>query len=246
MISSSFRVALIGTVCAVTAWGHYTWIAASPELLPVGKPVTLQIGHGHEFPASEEAINARQLDLFAVSPSGTKTKLEAVASRTAVNAKFTAKESGLYRIAFVQDRGVSSRTPDGVKPGGRDRNPSAMQAFRTLRTAITYASTAKATTVQGKPLGLEFELSGALANGAWTLQLLKQGKPAAGVAIEVFVAGTDKPVALGKTGADGKTTFRPSTGAKGSALFLASQRDAAPAGAAYDATNYETSLAVSW
>ncbi len=240
------RILLLGTAFAITAVGHYTWISASPDLLEAGKKVTVQIGHGHVFPASEGAINASQVSTFVVAPSGARVDLKPVASEKMVTAEFIARESGFHRFALVQDRGVNSRTPDGIKPGGRDKNPNATQAFRTFRTAIAYTRSAKPTGIAGKPLGLEFELTASLAHGVWTVQLLKQGKPVAGSGIELLSAGTEKPADIGNTGPDGKVTYRVPARGQGPGLFLARLREPAPAGAAYDTVNYETSLNVTW
>lgn len=226
--------------------GHYTWVTGPPDLLEPGQRAVLEIGHGHAFPVSEAAIDASQVEMFVAAPSGAKTVLKPAAAGKALHAGFIPKESGLHRTAFRQDRGVRSRTAEGIKPGGRERNPNATQSFRTLRTAISYASTAKTVAVQGAPLGLEFELTGTLAKGVWTLQVWKQGRPIPGVAVEVLLAGASKTAEAGKTGADGKTTFRPSPGTKGPALFLATMREPAPQGASYDYTSYETSLSANW
>ncbi len=245
MNRAALRTAAAAPVLAAAALAHYTWVAPVTEPLAPGKTVTVRIGHGHKFPESEEAINARQVDLFVLAPSGARVKLAPAAAGPAVAAPFQVKEAGLHRIAFVQDRGVTSRTPGGVKPGGRDRNPSATQASRTLRTAVAYAGAPRGAPLDGQPVGLEFELTGTLANGAWTLRLLKQGRPAAGATVEVFPAGAAKAAEAGKTGAGGRLVYRPAAGG-GAALFSVALRDPAPKGAAYDFVNYETSLAVSW
>jgi uncharacterized protein YfaS (alpha-2-macroglobulin family) len=100
--------------------------------------------------------------------------------------------------------------------------------------------------VQGTSVGLDFELVGVLSGGAWSLQLLKNGKPVAGVPVEVFLAGVEKSLEVGKTGADGRLKFQPAAGAKGPAMFSAAFKEPAPPGAAYDFVNYDTSLYVSW
>jgi uncharacterized GH25 family protein len=239
------RLFLAASAAAVIGFGHYTWIAPVAKL-ETGKPSEIRIGHGHKFPESEEAINARQIDMFAVTPSGARVKLTPAPAANAVTASFTPPEAGAYRIAFVQDRGVSSRTPRGVKPGGRDQNPDATTASRTLRTAVAYAATAGVAVSSAKPLGLEIELSGTFHSGAWQLQLMKQGKPLADTPVEVFLAGAPKAVEAGKTGPDGKLRYQPPAGAKGPAVFIAEKKEPAPSGAKYDAVNYETSLYVSW
>jgi len=230
---------------AVTAFAHYTWIAPV-DALEVGKTASIRIGHGHKFPQSEEAINAAQVDLFVLTPSGARVKLAAASAGTAVNATYAVKEAGLHRIAFVQDRGITSRTPKGVRPGGRDKNPDASQSYRTLRTSVSYVTTSRSSAANAKPLGLEFELTAESISGVWHLLLLKSGKPAAGVPVEAFIAGAAKAIDAGKTGSDGKLSFTPPAGAKGPAMFSAETKGAPPQGAPYDSVNLSTSLYVNW
>lgn len=225
---------------AAAAYGHYTWITPETAFI-AGKPVTVRIGHGHAFPNSEETINAAQLDLFVVTPSGKRVPVRAAAAVKSVTASYTPTESGPHTIAFVQDRGVSSRTPKGLKKGGRDVNPDALTASRTLRTAVASGGATGA-----RPLGLEVELAAQFVSGVWTVQLLTGGKPNAGAAVEVFLAGAASAVAAGKTDAEGKIRYQPQVGSAKRALFTAEFKQAAPQGASYDAVNYETSLLVSW
>jgi uncharacterized GH25 family protein len=239
------RSLIVALALAALALAHYTWIATATPLEP-GKTAMIRIAHGHKFPASEEAINAAQVDLFAVSPSGAKVKLQPAKAGMEVTASYAVKEAGLHRIAFVQDRGVSSRTPKGMRPGGRDQNPDATAAYRSLRTAVSYAMAGKGAAQTAKPVGMEIELVGSYAGGAWQLQLLKGGKPAAGAAVEVFLAGADKTAPVGTTGADGKVSWRVPDGAAGPAMFAAEVRDTPPAGAKFDYVSYSTSLYVSW
>jgi uncharacterized GH25 family protein len=242
----AFRLLAPGLVCALTALAHYTWITPAGAGFEPGRTVTVSIGHGHAFPRSEEAVDAGQLEAFVLTPSGARVKLAPAVAGSAVSAVFEVKETGLHRIAFTQDRGVTSRTPGGVRPGGRERNPDAVQASRTLRTAVAYAVAGKGSRGDGKPVGLEFELAGEWLDGAWSLRLLSEGNPVAGAAVEAFHAGSAKPMEIGRTGSDGRLSFRPAAGSSGPALFAASLRARAPAGADYDFLNRETSLTVSW
>ena len=246
MGSSAVRVLLLASLGSVAAYCHYTWVAPVDNL-EIGKASTVRISHGDRFPVSEEAINAAQVDVYVLAPSGAKTKLAATKGTGFVSAPFEPKEAGPHRIVLVQDRGITSRTPKGAKPGGRDRNPDAISASRTFRTAVSYVSTNGAATAKGgKPVGLELEMIGEWSGSGWQVQLLKTGKPMGGVSVEVFLASSGSAAATLKTGADGKIMFQPPAGAKGPALFSAMFKDPAPSGAAYDAVNYETSLYVTW
>ncbi len=233
------RFIALFAAATLTAFAHYTWLAPAAAFEP-GKPATIRIGHGHLFPQSEEAINARQVELFAVAPSGAKIKLQPAQGASFVSATFTPTEPGAHRLALTQDRGIASRTPKGVKKGGRDQNPDASQSYRTFRTAVSYLGAAS-----GKPIGLEIELAAERSAGAWHVQLRKNGQPAGGVEVEAFLAGAAHPTALGKTAADGKVHFTPPAGAKGPAIFTVAFKDPAT-GASYDFVNYESSLYVTW
>jgi uncharacterized GH25 family protein len=234
-----------GIVFGMSALAHYTWIAPVTLPLQVGKTAIVKISHGHKFPASEEAIDARQVDLFVLTPSGGKVALKPSVAGSELTAQFAVKEPGAHRIVLVQDRGITSRTPSGVKPGGRDKNPNATQVSRSFRTAIAYASTTKETRAP-KPANVDFELAGEHSNGAWKLQLLKQGKPAPDVPVEVFLSGSSSAVRAGKTGPDGRISYQPPAGSSGPAMFSATLKENPPPGAAYDSVNYSTSLYVSW
>lgn len=241
----SSSIALIHMI-AVTALAHYTWVYPVHLPLAVGKTCAVQISHGHEFPKSEEAINVHEVELFALSPSGAKLKLEPSAVGSAVIANYDVKEPGLHRFVMIQNRGVMSRTSRGVQPGGRDKHSDAVQASRMVRTAVTYASTSNTSVVTGKSSGLEIELVGEYSKESWSVQLLKEGKAVPAATIEVFIAGIAQPVFTAKTGADGRLSYKPAAGVKGPVLFSAELKEPPPAGAKYDFVNYSASLAANW
>jgi uncharacterized GH25 family protein len=232
-----FRQLALGLAAVGMLHGHATWVAPAEEAQEPGKTVTVRIGHGHGFPVSEEAINISQVELFAVTPAGVLVKLTAQAAGKAVDAPYALKEKGRHRFAFIQDRGVNSRTPDGMKPGGRDRNPNATSAAKTMRTAV--AGT-------GKALGLPVELTAKQAGSQWQLQFLRNGKPAGGAEVSVYLSGVKEPVMIGKAGADGRVAYTVPAGVKGPLLFVASQKNPAPQGSVFDTVNFDTSLFVSW
>lgn len=210
-----------------------------------GKANRIEIGHGHRFPVSEEAIAAGQVKAFAVSPTGKRVTLKAAAAGKVVVADYTPSEAGTHTMGFVQDRGISSRTPGGLKKGGKDVNRDAVQSFRTVRTSVSFAATGKVT-MPGKAAGLEFEIVPRMEAGAVALQVLRNGKAAAGVEVEVLLKGQEESKAVGKTDGQGRVAYKVGAGVAGPALFIAGMTEPAPAGAAYDTTNLSTSLYVSW
>lgn len=239
-IFRSCTLVVFASICAA----HYTWVA---PLIPleVGKTATIRINHGHKFPQSEESINAKQAQLFVFTPSGARVDLQPAVVPNALAASYSVKEEGLHRIVFTQDRGITSRTPKGVRQGGRDANPDATQAFRTFRSAVAYVPTKGAPATSAKPIDIVFQLVGEYVNGAWNVRLINKGLPVPDAIIEVFVAGDAKAVQAGKTNADGRITYRP-TAQNGTAMFSTEFKTKMPEGTPYDTTNYETSLAVTW
>lgn len=229
------KILVLGVFPAALALAHYTWISpqTSSSSIVAGKTVKVAIAHGHKFPVSEEAINATQVKMWAVAPSGAKIALTPVPQPGVILADLAPKESGTYRLAFTQDRGWMSRTPRGVKPGGKDKNPDATQSFRIFRSGIAYTGLIAAPA----PLGLETELTATLAEGEWTVRLYKDGKPLTGQTVQVLQAGQKDGTDIGKTGAGGVVRWKQQA-AKSPLLFLAEfeQGD----------QRYSTSLYVSW
>jgi uncharacterized GH25 family protein len=223
---------------AVSAFGHYTWVAPSDALV-AGRPVKIMVAHGDRFPHGDEAINAAQVRLWMVAANGSKSDLKPVATKTAVLADFTPAASGPHRIVFTQDRGVLSRTPAGVKAGGRDRNPSATEVFSLMRTGLHYVGDPGGVS----PVGLELELTAKFDAGVWILQLLRSGKPLAGEAVKVVLKEEEKDVVIGKSGADGRLNYTPVSGYKGPLLFLVDFKEK-PAGGAVDSRTISTSTYV--
>lgn len=233
---------LVGLNSLLTA--HFTWIAP-PVALRLGHKNQILIAHGHQFPASEETINASQITAFAVAPDGNRTELKPVPGPEAVLLEYVPRQSGTHVAAFVQDRGVLSRTPGGLKPGGRDRHADAVESFRLLRTAVAYMP-AERGALTAKPLGLELELCAQLSAGKVEVRLLRRGTPVAGQPVSLLTHGAEDAETLGKTDAQGRVTYRIEEGSKGPVLFLADVNEMGPQGAGVDRTSLSTSLYLNW
>lgn len=230
-----FRILFLGGVSAALLLAHYTWVTTEKPF-EKGKTAVIVVGHGHRFPATGEAIDPKGLQLSVVSPSGAKTPLRPRRDGARWIADYPVKESGAHRIVLVQDQGVMSRTPDGVRPGGRDKHPSAIQAFRTYRSAVSATAGGAA-----QPLGLEFELLAEPEGAGWRLQVLRAGRPVAGALIELLAAG-ENAVKIGQTGADGRLRYMKPV--SGPVAFSVEMSFPAPSGAGYDTANLAASISV--
>jgi uncharacterized GH25 family protein len=241
----TLRISLAAFVAVTMLFAHVTWIAPVDAPLEVGKSAKVQIGNGHGFPESESALDPGNLKLFAVAPSGAKSDLTAVKAGAFLTADYTVREAGLHRIVIENNRGVVSRTPQGLKPGGRDQNPGATQSMKIYRSAIAYTGTAGASIGNPSPIGLSFELIPHRTKDAMAVTLLSYGKPCAGATISVFWPSR-KQEDVGTTGADGKFTYRVPDGMKGQFLLAAAQSEKASAGEKYDTSDYATALYLTW
>lgn len=231
------RLAAALLVTAALATAHYTWIAAEGTAAP-GKPLTLRLAHGHHFPEGGEQIDATAAAVTAISPSGRRTPL-AFANRAVT---YTPREPGLHRIVFSQDRGVYSRTPAGLKPGGRDQHPDSAQSFRSYRSSVALLLVGSpATPPAASATGTEAELLASHEGGEWELTLIAGGKPVPGALIEAFPGGAPKAIPAGKTDTSGKVRFRAPRGAS-QILFSSEWKSPAPAGQKFETIFYSTSL----
>jgi uncharacterized GH25 family protein len=235
------HLALLLPLTSVLLYAHFTWVTASVSPLEVGKTAEVLIGHGHQFPASEEVIITEGAEVYAVAPSGRRTALAPKARKPLLVAGYKVAEAGMHRFVLAQDRGVRSWTTQGVQPGGKDKHPQARRSARVFRSAVSYSLTPGAAYEKAKPLGLVFEMTGEVTGDQVVLTVLRESKPVAGVAIHlVSQAGGGEP--LGTTGADGRFTYSFTAGNSGPLLFAADYIDQAAPTANYDRGEYATSL----
>lgn len=247
MTQSSVR---LWTLVAVSASlgilnAHFVWISPVSSKIMAGKPVQIQVGNGHEFPTSESPLTQDNLKVFAVSPSGVRTDIATAALGNFVTGKYAPKEPGMYRFAFVQDRGVLSQTPKGYLPGGKDKYPDAKRSFKSFRSAVAYAWTSEPNWMsESKSLGIPYEMTAAKSGDTIVLTVLKDGKPAPVSEISAVWPG-QKEEKVGKTGAGGKFSYSIPAGRKGPMLLLANL--VAPVTSSnYETDNYATALHLSW
>lgn len=239
------RLIVAPVAAAGVLLAHATWIAPVSPVLEKGRSATVQIGNGHHFPDSESAIGPDGLEAFVVNPGGARAKLGLSAAGKALSADYMVREAGTYRFVFVQDRGVISRTPTGLKPGGKDKNPGATQSMKSYRSAVAYATTAGARENDAKAVGLEFELVPVRSAGAVRITLLWKGKPCADATVNTYWPGKGEQK-LGMTDANGTFLYSIPAGAAGQFLLTASYSEKAAPGAVYDALSYSTALYLSW
>ncbi|MCW5963327.1 MAG: DUF4198 domain-containing protein [Bryobacterales bacterium] len=225
---------------APLAWGHYTWLART-HYSPSGDIAYLEIGHGHDFPVSEEAPSTTHLQAFLVNDGGERKPLRITKEGTALKLEAPLAGRELARVYYVRDRGVISQTADGWKDGGRDQHPGAKSSIKTTQYGIAWVGF-QGTTNNAKPLGLELELNYEKGIRGRLVRVMRSGKPARGVDV-LAVMGEDSEVALGKTDAQGYVSADKLPVDK-AMLFSVRQELPAAKGAQYDKTVLGCTLSI--
>ena len=195
------------SICAIAvlllaplAWGHYTWLVRT-HYSASGDQAYLEIGHGHDFPVSEEAPNATHLKAFVVNASGEKKPLDLRKEGNALKMEAAMPSREMARVYYVRDRGVISQTASGWKDGGRDQHPEAKTSMKSTQYGIAWVGF-QGTTPNAKPLGLELELNYEKGMRGRLVRVLRNGKPARDIEV-LAVLGEDDEKKLGKTDKQG-------------------------------------------
>jgi uncharacterized GH25 family protein len=225
---------------ATAAQAHSFWITPAAATCKPGETVRVEVGQGHDFPNSEAAPDLKTVAAFAITPGGKKVPLTLTVDGAVLSAAYPATEAGTHRFYFVRDRGILSRTPQGLKPGGRDKNPNATRAFKYIGTASAAIQAGTGPEKAAAPLGLPFELLAAQSGGAVSFTALRDSKPAAGAVVEALLGG--KEAEIGKTGPDGKLSYKLPAGTRGRQVFAAALEIPAPAGSGFDAETFVTAV----
>ena len=233
------------TVCAAAGasllLAHFSWINPLSSPLTAGAEVQVQIAHGHAFPESEEMFRPQGIRSYVLASGGERTELKPLLGRKKLLANFKVPREGHYRFVFIQDRGVLSRTPKGLLPGGRDAHPDAHASARHYRSGVAWAATANAAKSPRAAAGLEFEMVAEASGDRLQVTVLHNGKPCADAEVISKRPGRAEEK-LGLTGAGGRIAMPIADGLRAPLLLEASKTAAAPAGASYDKVNLSTSL----
>lgn len=214
------------------AWGHYTWLART-HYNNSGDRVYLEIGHGHDFPTSEEAPASTHLKVFAETAGGKQTPVEFKKEGNALKLEVPLPDRSLRRVYYTRDRGVMSQTAAGWKEGGKDQHPGAKASMKSTQYGIAWVGFS-GTTNSAKALGLDLELNYEQGLKGRRVRVLRKGKAARNIEVTA-VLGEDKEKALGKSDRDGYVSA-DALPEHAAILFSVRVEEAAPKGANYDKT----------
>lgn len=176
------------------ALAHNIWLAPDNHFPQVGDTVRIKVGFGHDYPASREDQPVKEGmvgEALALIPGGGQIALE----KTAVDTyQLKIDRPGPYLLVAAMPAGLFSRTPEGMKRGGRKDFPevkSCMEA-RMVANAFLFAGAQGQGAIQSdqalqlKPLAA---VSGLKKGDALPIQVLFEGQPLAGAKIKATYAG---------------------------------------------------------
>lgn len=226
---------------AALGWGHYNWLVRT-HYSAAGDTAYLEIGHGHDFPASEEASSTSSLKAFLVAADGSRTPVEISKAPKSLKLEVKLPSKNLARVYYVRDRGVRSQTASGWKHGGRDQFPDAKTSRKTVDYGIAWVGFS-GTTYNASPLGLDLELNYESGLRGRLVRVWRKGKPARDVEV-LAVLGEDREIKLGKTDRDGYVKVAETVPERAPVLFSVALTEKAPKGAKYDEDVLSSTLAL--
>jgi len=231
---------LVAILCAPIAWGHYTWLVRT-HYNSSGDRAFLEVGHGHSFPKSEDAVAAEHLKVFAEGAGGKVAPVQFKKEGNVLKLEVHLADRNVRRVYFSRERGVISQTASGWKDGGRDQHPGAKASMKSTQYGIAWIGFSGSTT-GAKQLGLALELNYEKGLNGRRVRVLRDGKAARNIEVTAIL-GEDNEKALGKTDRNGYV--QADAVPEGAAvLFSARVEEAAPKGANYDKSVLSCTLSI--
>jgi uncharacterized GH25 family protein len=193
-------VLLLALVLTPLVFGHYTWLVRT-HYSSSGDIAYLELGHGHEFPHSEEAMSAESLKVFVSGANGNAKALTPQRDGNVLKIEAPMAGRDLQRVYYVRDRGIMSQTADGWKQGGKDKFPQAKTSRRIVQYGITWVGFT-GTTTSARPLGLDLEMNYETGMRGRLVRVMRNGKPARDIEVRAVFSEEDER-SLGKTDRQG-------------------------------------------
>jgi uncharacterized GH25 family protein len=180
------------------ALAHNIWLVPDNHFPQVGDTVQIKVGFGHDYPANrvDQPVKEGMIgEALAVIPGGGQVALE----KTAVDTyQLKIDRPGPYLLVASMPPGLFSRTPEGMKRGGRKDFPevkSCMEARMVANTFVFAGGQGQGMiqsdqSLQLKPLA---DMAGLKKGGVLPIQVLFDGQPLAGAKIKATYAGYQPP-----------------------------------------------------
>lgn len=240
------RAAVALSLCGAAAvFAHFAWLSPAPAKAAVGETVIVRMSSGHSFPTGGEPVKDIDLKLTAFTPSGKSVILAPADNGQGLEAAFKVESEGVYVVAGEYDRGVVSRTPEGLKPGGKSKNPNATSTMKSYSSFICTVRASAPVPLSSVPLGLRFELSWKREGRSLSVSATAEGKPVEAAEISAVVGSGDAK-AIGKTDAAGGIAIEIPESFRGPILLIGSVSKPMPSGSDYDTDRTGCTVFLDW
>lgn len=108
---------------------HHSWI------VPATAERVVEIGHGHSFPISEQAMNAGRIHITLISETGQLFPVDPKKESKRLTATIPPELNELAGAVFLEDPVIINRTPQGVKTGPMTDHKGVIDSFRRHRSS---------------------------------------------------------------------------------------------------------------
>ncbi|MBN2231653.1 MAG: DUF4198 domain-containing protein [Deltaproteobacteria bacterium] len=177
---------------------HYLWLNPDNYFPAVGSTVSIGIGWGHTYPADrhdDTVPEERFENIVALDPDGQEVPLGKVST---AEYRLKIEKAGAYIVTARIKSGFKTLTPEGRKWGNKQEVADAVKCINfhlearavLLAGADTSGIRLTGQTLELRPLN---ELSSLKSGDKLAVELLYEGKPLAGTAINATYAGYVDP-----------------------------------------------------
>lgn len=177
---------------------HYSWI------MPSKKDCRIEIGHGHNFPISEQAMNKERIRATLFDGSG--HSIPGIISKES-DCLSVAPSTSLKEIAaalFIEEPLILNRTTKGVKTGPMSGCTGVIDSFRRHRCGFFQSAANRSFESVPDQLTIRCKKD----EKGWYLSCRFGDKTLSGLEIEVIEPLSKEGRKLGVTDAEGRLAFR--------------------------------------
>lgn len=190
-------VLLCSFFCRIPLSAHHSWI------IPAQKDRVVEIGHGHTFPISEQAMNSERIHVTLLSHNNQTTSAQVSKESNRLTAFIPLNFKELTAALFHEDPIIMNRTPQGIKMGPMSEHKGVIDSFRRYRSGVFQASPE----VNIPPISSHLVLSCRRNETGLYLQCHIEKQLRGEVDVEVLEPGSNKERKLGKTDSTGCIPF---------------------------------------
>lgn len=178
---------------------HHSWIVSSPA------ENRLEIGHGHSFPISEQAMNPEHIRVSLFTTDGTVFPAAASRNGKCLTVTLPPECKQLGGAMFCENPLILNRTPQGIKTGPMGEHPGVADSFRRHRSGIFLGAPGLTIAAAADHILLSCSTEGA----AVVLQCQIGDRPLAGAELTVCDPDNHSERELGRSDAHGRLRFSP-------------------------------------